>query len=217
MVRYKEKCPPLFIVRLYFTPLSLSLWPCPILSNTRGMGNGSYGQLITVPVLSHTPCSSEVSALSCSFLQRISICHSLGSCTGCSGVFILILILRGPQGTACFPSATPWAAGMSQLWHLKPFPPLSLLTLLSVGWFFMLLFFPHSILSQALPWSILPFLQCASWRHHQQHCWNCWQWPAWGSPWPFLRDQHCHSPLNTNTWTPMPNKKSNTSFPKNVK
>lgn len=86
-------------------------------------GNGSYGQLITVPVLSHTPCSSEVSALSCSFLQRISVCHSLGSCTGCSGVFILILILRGPQGTACFPSATPWAAGMSQLWHLKPFPP----------------------------------------------------------------------------------------------
>lgn len=215
MVRYKEKFPPPFIVSLYFTPSSINLWPCPFLSSTRGVGSGSDGLLIAVSLsaLAHTPCGSKDSPLGCSFLQGISICHSLGSSPGCSGV-----------SDSPYP---PWAWGNS----LLPFSP-------SMGCRNISALAPETLPSLFLHWPcvcgmtshaflflLTPFSHC----HEAFSLYSLFPegitsslagtaGSVHGAALAFPhRDQHCPSLSTANSWTPMPNTKPDTSFPKNVK
>lgn len=64
----------------------------------------------------------------------------------------------GRGGTVCFPSAPPWAAGTSQLWHLKPFPPSFFTDPVSVGWLLTLFFF--SSLHSLTAMRHFPFIHC---------------------------------------------------------
>lgn len=181
------------------------------------MGNGSDGQLITVSVLPHTPCSSEVSPLSCSFFQGIFICYSMGSSQLQGGICFSIL-LHGLWGIACFPSAAPWAAGKSQLWRPKPFPP-SFFTEPGVCGIIphaFVFFSLHSLTDAAMkhfalssvcflkasPGAVLELLAVSS----------------MGQPLAFPHgDQHCPSPSTTSSWITNAHYKTWHLLPKNVK
>lgn len=237
MVRYKEKFPSPFIVRLYFTPSSISLWPCLTLSSTKGMGNGelwSVHNSFSLSILPHTPCSCF--SHSCSFPWAVaparsllhwgvstelqfSICHSVGSFTGCRGDFCFTVLLRGLQVDGLLPLQPLHGLQeylSSGAWNTS-FPP-SLLALVSVRWFLTLLFYSHSVLSQTLPWSILPFLKYVFLKASPAPLLELPGVSSMGQPLAFPhRDQHCSSPLCYQLLVTCAQYKSDTTFLKNRK